>query len=375
MTTPWSGPPAPGETPWEEEGDPATAWEQHEPEPFAVVREFFADFNTPRHEGDLSLTAFPDALSPSPLTAFSYGPDSIGDVSLGRAARAWRAMVQDGTVLISREESGSWSDPALLFSFSGAHADWLALSFDGSGRAAVALQRPTGVGGDPEIWIYFFDATVSNFVLQNFGPGRSPLAIYDDPLDDTDGDVQIFYADPAGDVFHRQQRNRYAVAYPVPLNVGEDGRLALTARVGGRLSLWGALRHRPTGRWSLERLDSSLFPSRHREWMSLSGRPLGASLLDTPTFFPEEMTLTGAPTGAELRDAVIVLGFTESMALTGSPTGGQLFTTAITHQSAESMTLLGTPLSGILATVVIEHGLTESMLLTGAPTGGQLETV
>jgi hypothetical protein len=368
--------PRPGPVAWEASERHGVGWSPPERPPVAVAaREFLSDFATPTSGGNLSTAAFPDALSPDPRVAVAYGPVASGDVSQGTAVVAWRAWVAGGSVLLAKEEAGGWGEPSELFSFSGEPLQWISLAFGGAGRPMVAAERPTGPGGSAEIWIYFFDPSVPGNTFQNFGAGRSPQAIHDDPYAAGGGDVQVFYAEPGGEVVHRQQVNRYLTAYPTPLNVGLTGRVARVARGGGRLSVWGAMRDLPSGRWSLVRVDSQPFPYYSGEGVALSPSPLGASLLESPSFFPEGVTLVGFPGAVELRDVVAVSVSTEASSLTASPVGGQLLTVVVVSPSVEATTLAAHPTGAQLLNVVILHPSVEPVTLTAAPTGGQLESV
>lgn len=228
-------------------------------EAFWEAREFEADFDTATATlVGVSVTKRPDAVSFDYLTSFSLGPVAIADVSEGARARAWKAEAINGEVYLSRESDtgDSWDSPVRLFGYSGVAVE-IDLAFEQAGRAVVALEIAD------HLWLYWYDPTIlpsGSFVLQDFGVGRNPRTLLDDPFDTSNSDVLVFYI--AGDeIVYRQQRDRYATE----IGTGttgltnkflEDAVRTTDRRVGILISV----RNTSTGRYSFARLDSVLYP-------------------------------------------------------------------------------------------------------------------
>lgn len=201
-------------TQWEECPAPRT--------PESGDREFREDFNTEFHEVDgASIDLRPDAISVDHHTAFTLGPVELADPSEGLLARVWRAQVESDTVMVCSAwmNNGGWNEPVPLF-----HVDdglgpltEIDFAFEQTGNPVVCAERPTGPDGSPEVWVYFYDATIPGPVFRNFGPGRTPRALLDRPLEIGDSDVCVFYVDDeAGRIVYRQQRERYETVHPTP---------------------------------------------------------------------------------------------------------------------------------------------------------------
>jgi hypothetical protein len=338
------------------------------------IREYLADFATEYHTSDLSLSAFPDALAFDPTVAFAPGPVAHGDVSGGFTAKAWRARYTAGEVLLASTDGWVWAESP-LFAVPGVPVSWIGLAFDGSGRAVVAAERASGPAGAPELWVYHFQPTVSGFVWESFGYGRCPVAVLDD-TDPTNGDVQVLYIAEDGFVWHRQQRNRYALASATPLGLGPEGRLVRAGRVeGDRLTVWGVVRDATTGRWSRSSITSKLYPSRHGERMAFSALPVLGQLHEIPTTVPERMVFTAMPVGGSLRAVVFTSSQDERMVFTAMPFSGSLTEVVRAHAADERMVFTAMPFSGSLTTVVIAYPQDERMVFTAMPIGGVLESV
>ena len=160
------------------------------------IREFLADFDTATRvlsEG-ASLQKRPDAISFDYLTSFSIGPVSLGDASQGSNNRVWRARAVNDTVLgtgqllVSRANDANteWEAEVVLFGYVGFVSE-MDLAFEQAGRAVVALEIANS------IWLYWFDPILGDFILQNFGEGRNPRCLLDNPNDPSDSDVMVFY--------------------------------------------------------------------------------------------------------------------------------------------------------------------------------------
>src|SRR5690606_10804461 len=136
------------------------------------------------------------------------------------------------------------------------------IAFEQAGQPVVCLERPTGTGGAPEVWIWFFDPTVPGMVLQNFGPGRTPRALLDRPIEIADSDVLVFYvADHAGRSAYRQQRDRYAVEILTPFEATENTFLEDAAKMHDRRVVLILSERDPiSGTYSLRTATTTLVP-------------------------------------------------------------------------------------------------------------------
>jgi hypothetical protein len=173
-------------------------------------REYKADFDSPvaRLEDGLSTDRRPDSISYDYLTAFSLGPIQLGDFSAGPINRAWKIRVSGNTVFSSRQNDAGngFEDEQIVFTFTGLGATEIDVAFDQSAHILVCMERPTGVGGSSEIWIYYYDPFITNFTLANFGRGRTPRAVLDDILDSSNADILVFYLVDSVGMCWRQQR-------------------------------------------------------------------------------------------------------------------------------------------------------------------------
>lgn len=217
----WARCDPPPETPWESCGPSST--------PTNDVRERLEDFNTPTHELDgASIERRPDAIALDYWTAHTLGPVREGDTSEGLVAWTWRARTLDGyTVTLTRETEtrDGWEPNGAVFTITdgGPPIIELDVAFEQTGNAVICASRATGPDGGEEVWIYFYDPTVPGYVFRNFGPGRTPRALLDRPLEIADSDVLVFYiSDEAGRIVYRQQRDRYQAEIATPAAVDEN---------------------------------------------------------------------------------------------------------------------------------------------------------
>jgi hypothetical protein len=229
-------------------------------------RRFQADFETPAHCVDgLSTVRRPDAISADYLLATSPGPIALNDPSAGTWARTWKAWVDNdsGEVWIAGAalEGMGWAPETLLFSFTvdGDPILELDLAFDQNGSPILVAQR----GGN--LWIHFFDPTADEGqganVFEDFGPGRTPRVVLDDPRDTVSSDVVALYL-VDDDLKWRAQRDRYADEYGTTLDPQEHRFLERAYRNGNRVQVIQSVRDPETGAYTLEVLSTTLFPYR-----------------------------------------------------------------------------------------------------------------
>lgn len=256
----WARCDPPPETPWESCGPSST--------PTNDVRERLEDFNTPTHELDgASIERRPDAIALDYWTAHTLGPVREGDTSEGLVAWTWRARTLDGyTVTLTRETEtrDGWEPNGAVFTITdgGPPIIELDVAFEQTGNAVVCVSRATGPDGGEEVWIYFYDPTVPGYVFRNFGPGRTPRALLDRPLEIADSDVCVFYVtDHEGRVAYRQQRDRYAVEILTSIEATEDTFLEDAAkRQDHRVVLILSDRDPISGTYSLRTATTTLPP-------------------------------------------------------------------------------------------------------------------
>src|SRR5690606_25081863 len=256
---------------WERCGQPPeTSWELCAvlgvPEP--DIRERLPEFATPTHEVvGASIIRRPDAISLDYLTAHTLGPIAVADPSKGLVARIWKAWTPDGFAVWLAGADGAasaWIDEQLLFTITdgGPPIVELDAAFEQNGQPVIALERATGPGGASEVWIYFYDPTVPDHVLRNFGLGRTPRALLDRPLEVPDSDVCVFYvADHEGSIAYRQQRDRYAGESLTPIEAtGNTFLQDAGKRQDRRVALILSERDQVSGTYSLRTATTTLFP-------------------------------------------------------------------------------------------------------------------
>lgn len=231
-------------------------------------KEFQEDFDTVNHvldEGS-SIESRPDAISFDYLTSWSIGPRDLGDADFGPRDRVWRAICTNdpttltGSVSVQRanDDNTAWEDAVELFTFGG-QATEMDLAFEQAGRAVIALE----ING--RIWLYWFDPTIppsGEFTLTDFAAGRTPRVILDNPEDTTDSDVLLFYIGTDTDtVVLRQQRDRYATEYNTPYTGLANKFLEEALKTtDNRVAIIISERNTVTGRYSLDRIETTLYP-------------------------------------------------------------------------------------------------------------------
>jgi hypothetical protein len=122
--------------------------------------QFEADFERPGHQVlRASTTLRPDAVTLDYLTAWSTGPVAVGDISQGYEARCWYAVARGQSIYLARADATNrkWETEQLLYTYTGAPATEISLAFTRAGWPIVAMERPTGTAGAPQIWILWRD--------------------------------------------------------------------------------------------------------------------------------------------------------------------------------------------------------------------------
>lgn len=250
---------------------PTTDWTRCDsrPElPDVEAREYQADFETDTHSVEGASTSLrPDAIALDYWTAHTLGPVREGDVSEGLVSWVWRARTLDGyAVTLTRETDAhdGWEPNGAVFEITdgGPPIVELDVAFEQNGQAVVCVSRATGEGGAHEVWIYFYDPTIPGYTFANFGPGRTPRALLDRPLEVADSDVCVFYvADHLGRVAYRQQRDRYGVEIETPIEADENTFVEDIAKSPDRrVHVIYSVRDPESGTYEMRRLVSTLVP-------------------------------------------------------------------------------------------------------------------
>jgi len=169
-------------------------------------REYQSEFDDGTVE-DTSFDRRPDAISRSYLQALAPGPRSLSDAAEGLLVKGWycRADNVAGKVYLCPAKDDirlGWSTEVELFTYTGDDIDEISFAFDQNGAPVVVAER------DGNIWIRYYDPGVPGYVFEDFGVGRTPRMLLDDPQNVTDSDLLIFYIRD-GELRVREQGDLY----------------------------------------------------------------------------------------------------------------------------------------------------------------------
>lgn len=184
--------------------------------------------------GGLSQTLRPGALTPERLRAFDMGPVALSNPVEGLLRRAWVVEWKGGTFQIARATPEGWESQGTLFSWPN-EPESVSLTFDQNGREVVAWDG----GGVVNLWWY--DPQLGTSAIREIGPGRCPLVLLDDKRPEFSGesDVLVFYIRADNSTVYLRQRERYNVAFPVPVPQHDAVYLELLAPTeNNRICLW-----------------------------------------------------------------------------------------------------------------------------------------
>jgi hypothetical protein len=325
-------------------------------------KEFQAEWADPesRLDDGLSIDRRPDAISFDYLNCYSLGPIQLGDFSAGPVNRPWRIRASGGIIYSSRQgDDGIFEPEEIVFTFSGTGATEIDAAFDQSAHILVCMERATGVGGSPEIWIYYYDPFLVDYALTNFGAGRTPRAILDDILDSANADILVFYLADSVGMCWRQQRERYLTervvptVFDLPNTYIEDVYKATSGRVVIIYSV-----HDPVlGTYSLNTAATVLYPylMETEAWQALNTIPFSGSLNKALMYIlpPGELDPAGDPPAAydEIDSWKVLVAY---------PLSGDLHDIVILHTLYDIdawKANVAYPLSGILLVVIVLHTL------------------
>lgn len=240
-------------------------------------REFQADFETALHRVVRTSTETrPDAIQRS-LVAYAPGPEEIQNAQTGLLVRSWKVQVdnEEGEVYIARGGPEGFEEAALLFTYTGAAITQVSLAFDQNGNPYVAAAR----GGN--VWLRYFDTVAAANVFTDFGTGRDPRLILDDPQFPQDSDVILFYV-ASGGIRYRLQRDRYLTEYDGYAGMEPTDHLEGVFRDRSRrIHLVRSHRDLVAGTWELSRLTSSMYPVPAVDSGEISHDTIGMELRQT----------------------------------------------------------------------------------------------
>lgn len=340
------------------------------------MREFQADFST----GDVDHTSFatrPDAVARAGI-AFSFGPTERGDTSEGLLARAWYARVDSAaqTVYIARAKEDTrlgWEPEEEWFTYTGADFDEFDLTFDQNGNAMAVVERSGNV------WIYYFKPIAGTRVFEDFGAGRNPRCILDEPGHPSVSDVLVFYI-ASGTVRYREQSTLYTAETDSGVPMSSDQYLeGLIRDTSHRVHLVYSTRDEPTGTYSIDRLSSLLYPLiAETEGVS----PVHVSLAGTLELLvvakqaAVELVAVGHETvTAELLNALHTEGVVETMNIAASVDGITMVSLIVDESAVtEAFSVAHGSVSGTLDLIVIERtATTEEASVSHSSVSGLLQ--
>jgi hypothetical protein len=222
-------------------------------------RQFQEDFS-PGPFPNISLVRRPGALSLDYQTCFTLGPKGLGDTSAGPIDRPWKIRYDPATLSFyasaANNANTDWQPEVLLFTHTGTVFEEIDASFDQNAHIIVCGQK------EGHIWVYFFNGIVGDFVFTDFGLGRTPNVVLDNPLDTSQSDVIVFFLDDAANrLRYLLQRDRYAVRYDTPAVGIQDSYIedAIRSR-DHRIQVYFTTRNDEGGTYSLQHIESTLYP-------------------------------------------------------------------------------------------------------------------
>ena len=222
-------------------------------------REWLADFA----DGDLFGTEIArrvDSVSRSYLQALAPGPVALNDPTQGMIYKGWYLRVDNTTQTAYLSESKEdtrlgWEEETELFTWSGDDIREMDFCFDQNGAPFMACERTDG-----HLWLRYFKPSAGDFVFEDFGVGRCPKCILDDPTNVEDSDILVFY-ERGGGVRIRSQRDLYVSEETAGIILSSLQHLeGLLRDTQHRVGLIGSTRNPVEGTWELWRETSKLYP-------------------------------------------------------------------------------------------------------------------
>lgn len=156
-------------------------------------------------------------------TDFERGGVARNDASQGLDVATWRATLDQGAVLLSKESSS----PVKLFDRPG--IDNIGLAFDQNMRPVISFTE-----GDM-VWIWWFDPVQSAQVFTEIAQGQNPRITLDDHRLQLVGSSDVILAYQRDEVlYYRQQRDRFSIERAIASGV-TDALDAIGMSTGWRL--------------------------------------------------------------------------------------------------------------------------------------------
>lgn len=180
--------------------------------------------------GVLTPTSVPSAYLPpwdepyEPLTKTTLGGAAVGDGSLGREVQAWTVSLDGDTIKVVD------SNGVLGYSLVVPDVVTVSLAFDNNMSVAIAYQKLSGS------YLYYYNSLTEQYDTMRIADGDSCLAAVDDnrAIYNANSDVFFTYTRTDGNLYYRQQRDRYLIERLVGPTQG--GTLIKCARnLGNRL--------------------------------------------------------------------------------------------------------------------------------------------
>lgn len=137
-----------------------------------------------------------------PLSQNVMGGIAIGDASLGRQVKVWNVSYNGAFINVKPE------DGAVAFSLAEVDVQTVSLAFDNNMGLVIAWTTTTGAN------LYYYDTLTSAYITRNFSGIQSCRVCVDDAREFylASSDV-IFSYTMSGNLYWRQQRDRYDVQY------------------------------------------------------------------------------------------------------------------------------------------------------------------
>ena len=153
----------------------------------------------------------PDSFNRAPLLDYEQGGVAINDVSQGMQVINWSCYVADGLSDVYIKPG----DGAQILLLTVPGVEELAISFDQLMRPVFAYKIAE------QLYLYWFDSVVQQFVTTGFGIGRFPRLSLDDKRTFNVSNSDVIFAYMRNDgLYYRLQRDRYTVEYTVETGIG-----------------------------------------------------------------------------------------------------------------------------------------------------------
>lgn len=154
--------------------------------------------------------AHPRDIPPQPLISYDYGGTALNDASSGLLVKVWRCRYENGDFIVDADQV-----PDTVV-YSAPDVTELDLTFDQNMQPFLAFVQAG------EAKFRWYDTTVPGFVVTSLGAGVvTPRCALDDKrlLQQNVSDIVLAYV-KTGDLYCRQQRDRFEVEYLLKAGAG-----------------------------------------------------------------------------------------------------------------------------------------------------------